>query len=200
MVMFRLTTERASRVCDSERDRSAKLPCRRYRMSISLYDVSIPVFALSLNNLSAILDKAESHGDAKKVDPKVIPQARLIVDMLPLTSQVQIACDTAKGAAARLAGVQVPKHEDTEATLAELKTRVAKTLDFIKTIKPEQLQGAETREIVLQFPQATLKFKGLNYLTNFALPNFFFHVTMAYALLRKNGVDLGKRDFLGPIQ
>jgi uncharacterized protein len=169
-------------------------------MSISLYDVSIPVFTLSLNNLSAILDKAESHGEAKKVDPKVIPQARLIVDMLPLTSQVQIACDTAKGAAARLAGVQVPKHEDTEATLAELKTRVAKTLDFIMTIKPEQLQGAETREIVLQFPQTTLKFNGLNYLTNFALPNFFFHVTMAYALLRKNGVDLGKRDFLGPIQ
>jgi len=169
-------------------------------MSISLYDVSIPVFTLTLNNLSAILDKAESHGEAKKVDPKVIPQARLIVDMLPLTSQVQIACDTAKGAAARLAGVAVPKHEDTEATLAELKTRVAKTLDFIKTIKPEQLQGAETREIVLQFPQTTLKFSGLNYLTNFALPNFFFHVTMAYALLRKNGVDLGKRDFLGPIQ
>jgi len=169
-------------------------------MSISLYDVSIPVFTLTLNNLSAILDKAESHGEAKKVDPNVIPQARLIVDMLPLTSQVQIACDTAKGAAARLAGVAVPKHEDTEATLAELKTRVAKTLDFIKTIKPEQLQGAETREIVLQFPQTTLKFSGLNYLTNFALPNFFFHVTMAYALLRKNGVDLGKRDFLGPIQ
>jgi len=117
-------------------------------MSISLYDVSIPVFTLTLNNLSAILDKAESHGEAKKVDPKVIPQARLIVDMLPLTSQVQIACDTAKGAAARLAGVAVPKHEDTEATLAELKTRVAKTLDFIKTIKPEQLQGAETREIL----------------------------------------------------
>jgi len=169
-------------------------------MSISLYDVSIPIFTLTLNNLSAILDKAESHGEAKKVDPKVIPQARLIVDMLPLTSQIQIACDTAKGAAARLAGVQVPKHEDTEATLAELKTRVAKTLDFIKTIRPEQLQGAETREIVLQFPQSTLKFNGLNYLTNFALPNFFFHVTMAYALLRKNGVDLGKRDFLGPIQ
>jgi uncharacterized protein len=169
-------------------------------MSISMYDISIPVFTLSLNNLSAILDKAESHGEAKKVDPKVIPQARLIVDMLPLTAQVQIACDTAKGAAARLAGVAVPKHEDTEATLAELKTRVAKTLDFIKTVKPEQLQGAETREIVLQFPQTTLKFNGLNYLTNFALPNFFFHVTMAYALLRKNGVDLGKRDFLGPVQ
>lgn len=169
-------------------------------MSVSLYEVSIPVFTLSLSNLSAILDKAESHGEAKKVDPKVIPQARLIVDMLPLSAQIQIACDTAKGAAARLAGVEVPKHEDTEATLPELKARVAKTLDFIKTIKPQQLQGAETREIVLQFPQTTLKFTGINFLTNFALPNFFFHVTMAYALLRKNGVELGKRDFLGPIQ
>jgi hypothetical protein len=165
-----------------------------------MYDVSIPIFTLSLSNLSAILDKAASHEQSKKVDPKVIPQARLIVDMLPLSAQIQIACDTAKGAAARLAGVEVPKHEDTEATLAELKARVAKTLDFIKTIKPEQLQGAETREIVLKFPQTTLKFTGINYLTNFVLPNFFFHVTTAYALLRKNGVDLGKRDFLGPIQ
>jgi uncharacterized protein len=169
-------------------------------MSVSLYDVSIPVFTLSLSNLAAILDKAASHGDAKKIDPKVIPQARLIADMLPLSAQVQIACDTAKGAAARLAGVEVPKHEDTEATLADLKARVSKTLDFVKSIKPEQLQGAETREIVLQFPQTTLKFNGLNFLTNFALPNFFFHMTMTYALLRKNGVDLGKRDFLGPIQ
>ena len=169
-------------------------------MSISMYDVSIPIFTLSLTNLSAILDKAASHGEAKKVDPKVIPQARLIVDMLLLSAQIQIACDTAKGAAARLADIEVPKHEDTEATLAELKARVAKTLDFIKTIKPEQLQGAETREIVLQFPQSTLKFTGINYLTNFVLPNFFFHVTTVYALLRKNGVDLGKRDFLGPIQ
>jgi len=165
-----------------------------------MYDVSIPIFTLSLTNLSAILDKAASHEQSKKVDPKVIPQARLIVDMLPLSAQIQIACDTAKGAAARLAGVEVPKHEDTEATLAELKARVAKTLDFIKTIKSEQLQGAETREIVLKFPQTTLKFTGINYLTNFVLPNFFFHVTTAYALLRKNGVDLGKRDFLGSIQ
>ena len=169
-------------------------------MSVSLYDVSIPVFTLSLNNLVAILDKAASYAADKKVDPKVLAGARLIIDMLPLSSQIQIACDAAKGAAARLAGIEVPKHEDTEATLAELKARVAKTLDFIKTIKPEQLQGAETREIVIQFPQGSLKFTGINYLTNFALPNFFFHVTMAYALLRKNGVDLGKRDFLGPIQ
>ena len=169
-------------------------------MSVSLYDVSIPIFTLTLNNLSAILDKAATHAEGKKVDPKVVAGARLIVDMLPLSSQIQIACDTAKGAAARLAGVEVPKHEDTEATLADLKARVTKTVDFIKTIKPEQLQGGESREIVLKFPQTTLKFTGINYLTNFVLPNFFFHVTVAYALLRKNGVALGKSDFLGPIQ
>ena len=169
-------------------------------MSVSLYDLSIPVFTLSLSNLAAILDKAASHAADKKIDPRVLAGARLIIDMLPLSSQVQIACDTAKGAAARLAGIEIPKHEDTEATLAELQARVAKTLEFIKTIKPEQLQGAETREIVMKLPQTTLKFTGINYLTNFALPNFFFHVTTAYAVLRKNGVDLGKRDFLGPIQ
>jgi hypothetical protein len=169
-------------------------------MSVSLYEVSMPIFTLTLNNLAAILDKAETHVDAKKIDPKALPQARLIADMYPLSAQIQIACDTAKGAAARLAGMAVPKHEDTEATIADLKARVAKTLDFIKSIKPEQLQGAETRQIVLEFPGNTLKFTGVTYLTNFVLPNFFFHVTMAYALLRKNGVDLGKRDFLGPIQ
>lgn len=167
-------------------------------MAVALYDVSIPVFTLSLNNLAAILDKAASHSEKKKVDPKALPATRLIVDMLPLSAQIQIACDTAKGAAARLAGVEIPKHEDTEATIPELKARVVKTLAFIRTIKPEQLQGAETREVTLQFPQSTLKFTGLNYLTNFVLPNFFFHMTMAYALLRKNGVELGKRDFLGP--
>lgn len=169
-------------------------------MSVSLYDVSIPVFTLHLNNLATLLDKAASHSQSKKVDPKVLPATRLIADMLPLSSQVQIACDTAKGAAARLAGVEIPKHPDTETTLEELKARVTKTLDFIKTIKPAQLEGAETREVVLQFPSTTLKFTGLNYLTNFVLPNFFFHVTTTYALLRQNGVDIGKRDFLGPIQ
>jgi uncharacterized protein len=169
-------------------------------MSVSLYDVSIPVLTLGLNNLSAILDKAASHAENKKVDPKALPAARLIIDMLPLSAQIQIACDTAKGAAARLAGVEIPKHEDTETTIPELKARIAKTVEFLKTIKPQQLQGAETREVVLQFPQNTLKFTGLNYLTNFVLPNFFFHLTMAYALLRKNGVEVGKRDFLGSIQ
>jgi hypothetical protein len=166
-------------------------------MSVSLYDVSIPIFTLSLNNLAAILDKAATHSEAKKVDPKALPAARLIVDMLPLSAQIQIACDSAKGAAARLAGVEVPKHEDTESTIPELKARVMKTLEFIGSIKPGQLEGAETRQIELKFPQNTLKFTGLNYLTNFVLPNFFFHLTMTYALLRKNGVELGKRDFLG---
>ncbi len=155
-------------------------------MSVSLYEVSIPVLSLSLNNLAAILDKAASHAETKKVDPKALPAARLIIDMLPLSAQIQIACDTAKGAAARLAGIEIPKHADTEATLDELKARIAKTLEFIKSIKPDQLQGAETREITLQFPQSTLKFTGVNYLTNFVLPNFFFHVTMAYALLRNS--------------
>jgi uncharacterized protein len=169
-------------------------------MSISMYDFSIPIFTISLNNLAAILDKAETHAEAKKVDPKALPATRLIVDMLPLSAQIQIACDTVKGAAARLAGVETPKHEDTESTIPELKARVAKTLAFIKSIKPEQMQGAETKDIELKFPSNTLKFTGLNYLTNFVLPNFFFHLTMTYALLRKNGVDLGKRDFLGPIQ
>jgi uncharacterized protein len=169
-------------------------------MSFSLYDVSIPAFTLTLNNLAAILGKAADHAASKKVDPKVFPTARLIIDMLPLSSQIQIACDTAKGAAARLAGIEVPSHPDTETTLNELEGRVVKTLDFIKTIKPEQLQGAETREIVLQLPQSALKFTGVTYLTNFALPNFYFHATTAYVLLRKNGVDLGKRDFLGKVQ
>jgi hypothetical protein len=169
-------------------------------MSVSMYEVSIPVFTLSLTNLATILDKAAAHAEAKKVGPNVLPSTRLIADMLPLSAQIQIACDTAKGAAARLAGVEAPKHEDTEATIADLRARVDKTLAFIKSIKPEQLATVETREIILQFPQTTMKFSGLNYLTNFVLPNFFFHMTMAYALLRKNGVELGKRDFLGPIQ
>jgi hypothetical protein len=169
-------------------------------MSVSLYDVSVPIFTLSLKNLSVILDKAQQHAEAKKVDPKALPAARLIIDMLPLSAQIQIACDTAKGAVARLAGVEIPKHADTETTVPELVARISKTLEFLKTLEPGQFQGAETREIVLQFPQNTMKFTGLNYLTNFVLPNFFFHVTMAYALLRKNGVEVGKRDFLGPIQ
>src|SRR5271156_3527533 len=126
-------------------------------MSVSLYDLSIPVFGLSLNNLSAILDKAAVHADAKKVDPKALPSARLIVDMLPLSAQVQLACDTAKGAAARLAGIPVPKHEDTEATFAELNARIAKTVDFLKSVTAPQLKDAESRSIEIKSPNGAWK-------------------------------------------
>jgi hypothetical protein len=169
-------------------------------MSISLYDFSVPALTRGLTNLSAILDKAAAQAAEKKFDSVVLAQARLFPDMHPLTRQVQIACDTAKGAAARLAGIEVPKHDDTEVTFADLKTRIAKTVDFLKTVTPAQLKDAESRTIELKFPSGTLKFTAVNYLTDFVLPNFYFHLSTVYALLRKNGIDVGKRDYLGPIQ
>jgi hypothetical protein len=169
-------------------------------MAISLYDFCIPALTHSLNNLSAILDKAAVHAEAKKFDSLVLAQARLYPDMHPLNRQVQIACDTAKGAAGRLAQIEVPKHADTETTIAELKARIAKTVDYLKTVTPAQMQGAESREVELKFPSGSWKFTGIGYLTDFVLPNFYFHVSMAYALLRNNGVEIGKRDYLGDIQ
>jgi hypothetical protein len=169
-------------------------------MSISIYDFSIPALIRGLTNLSAILDKGAAHATAKKFDSAVLAQARLFPDMHPLVRQVQIACDTAKGAAARLAGVEVPKHEDNEVTFADLKARIAKTVDFLKTITPAQLKDAEGRSIELKFPSGAMKFTAMDYLNGFVLPNFYFHESMVYALLRKNGVDVGKGDFLGPIQ
>jgi hypothetical protein len=169
-------------------------------MSISMYDFSIPMLTRGLTNLSAILDKGAAHAETKKFDSVVLAQARLFPDMHPLVRQVQIACDTAKGAAARLAGIEVPKHEDTEATFADLKARIAKTVDFLKTITAAQLKDAETRDIEIKFPNGSWKFTGIKYLTDFALPNFYFHESMVYALLRKNGIDVGKMNFLGAIQ
>ena len=169
-------------------------------MAISLYDFSVPVLTHGLTNLSAILDKAAAHAAEKKFDSLVLANARLFPDMHPLTRQVQIACDTAKGAAARLAGIEVPKHEDTEVTIADLKARIAKTVDFLKTVTEAQLKDAESRPIELKFPSGTWKFTAVKYLTDFVLPNFYFHVGMVYALLRKGGIDLGKRDYLGLIQ
>ncbi len=169
-------------------------------MSVSIYDFSIPVLTRGLTNMSAILDKAAAYAAAKKFDPVVLVQARLFPDMHALARQVQIACDTAKGAAARLAGIEVPKHEDTETTLADLKARVAKTVDFLKTVTAAQVKDAERRNIEIKFPSGSWKFTGLAYLTDFVLPNFYFHEAMVYALLRKNGVEIGKGDFLGPIQ
>ena len=168
-------------------------------MTISIYDISIPVLTRGLTNLSSILDKAAAHAAAKKFDPAALAQARLFPDMFPLTRQVQITCDTAKGAAARLAGIDIPKHEDTETTLDELKQRIAKTLDFVKSVKPEQMKGAESKTIELKFPNRTITFTGLSYLVDFVLPNFFFHESMTYALLRSGGVEVGKMDYLGSV-
>src|SRR3954466_8641627 len=166
-------------------------------MTISMYQASAPRFANTLRNLSAILDKAEAHCAAKKIDAAALSAYRLYPDMFPFTRQVQIACDTAKGAVARLAGAEIPKHEDTEQTFAELKTRIAKTLDFIESIGATKIDGSEDKEIVLAMRTRELRFKGAQYLLGFAWPNFYFHVTTAYNILRHNGVELGKQDFIG---
>ena len=167
-------------------------------MAISLYDFSVPMLIRGLSNLSTLLDKAAAHAETKKFDASALVQARLFPDMFPLSRQVQIACDTAKGAAARLAGVDIPKHEDTEASLADLKQRIAKTLDFLRTVKPEMLKDAEGRSIELKFPSGAMKFTAMDYLNGFVLPNFYFHESMVYALLRKSGIEIGKPDYLGP--
>ena len=166
-------------------------------MKISMYQASAPRFANTLRNLSAILDKAQAHAEAKKLDPAVLGSLRLIADMLPLSRQVQIACDTAKGAVARLAGMEIPKHEDTEQTIPELKARIAKTLDFVGSVPAAKIDGSEEREVVLQMRGQDVKFSGLQYLLGHAWPNFYFHVTTAYNILRANGVEVGKRDFIG---
>jgi hypothetical protein len=167
-------------------------------MAISMHDLSVKPFSRWLTNLSVFIDKAAAHAEAKKFDGKVLVEARLAPDMFPFASQVRIACDFAKGCCARLAGVEPPKHEDNETTLEELKGRIAKCLDFVRSVKPEQLAGAEDRDITHALRTFTLNMKGLPYLTTFALPNFYFHVTTAYDILRHNGVELGKRDFMGP--
>jgi len=166
-------------------------------MTLSMYQASAPRFANMLKNLSAILDKAQSHVDAKKIDPAALTTYRLFPDMFPLTRQVQVACDTAKGAVARLAGVEVPKHEDTELTFAELKARIARTIEFINTLKPAQIDGSEDKEIMLKLGGKDVKFTGMQYLLGHATPNFYFHVTTAYNILRHNGVEVAKRDYIG---
>ena len=166
-------------------------------MSISMYQASVPVFIRLLNNLDAILQKAAAHAEAKKIDPSVLLNSRLYPDMLPLVRQVQIASDTAKGAAARLAGMGPPVYEDREATFAELAERVKKTVAYLETFKPEQIDGSEARTITIELRGKTLSYVGLPYLLNSRLPNFYFHVTTAYAILRHCGVEIGKRDYLG---
>ena len=166
-------------------------------MSLSMYHASIPVFVRMLGNLSAILHKAEAYATERKIEPGVLLGARLAPDMHPLVRQVQIATDSVKGCAARLAGIEVPRYEDSENSFAEVQARIGKTQAFLQSIAAAQIDGSEDKPITLNFPGVELKFSGQDYLLNFVLPNFYFHLTTAYAILRHNGLAIGKMDFLG---
>ncbi len=166
-------------------------------MSISMYQASVPRFVNILGNLSTILDKAQAHVDAKKLDASALTGYRLFPDMFPMSRQVQIACDTAKGVVARLAGAEIPKDEDNEKTLAELKARIAKTIAFVQGFTPAQIDGTEDKAIVTKRGDKETHYKGMQFLLGHAVPNFYFHVTTVYNILRHNGVEIGKRDYLG---
>jgi hypothetical protein len=166
-------------------------------MTFSIYDASIPPMIHMLGSLSKILDKAVAQAKSEDKDLQSLLDARLAPDMHPLTRQIQIVSDSAKGCAARLAGIEPPSFPDAEQTFPELHARIAKTIEYLKSIKPEQLAGAETRAITLKTPQRTLEFTGRDFVTLFALPNFYFHATTAYALLRHSGITIGKMDYLG---
>jgi hypothetical protein len=166
-------------------------------MSVSMYQASIPGFVRMLGNLSEILDKAAQWAEAKKIDPAVLTGARLAPDMIPLRGQIQIATDMTKGAGARLAGVEPPRYEDTEQTFEELKARLAKTIDFLNGLDAAKFEGSEDRTITIKAGPRELTFSGRDYLFGFVMPNVYFHLTTAYAILRHNGLEIGKMDFLG---
>ena len=168
-------------------------------MSNFMYVSSVPPIVRSLTNLRSILEKAVAYAEAKKIDPSVLINARLYPDMFPLSRQVQIATDVAKGAVSRLAGLDPPKYEDNESTFPELLARLDKTIALLESFKPEQIDGSEDKTIILPMHEKTVTFKGLPYLLDFVLPNVYFHVTTTYAILRHNGVEIGKKDFLGNI-
>ncbi len=165
--------------------------------TLTMYQASVPRFINTLGNLSAILDKAQAHVEAKKLDETALTTFRLYPDMLPRARQVMIVTDTAKGLAARLAGVEIPVYEDSEKTLAELKARIAKTIAYLQTFQPAQIDGTEDKEIVIKRGDKETRYHGMQFLLGHALPNFYFHVTTTYAILRHNGVEIGKRDYLG---
>ena len=166
-------------------------------MTISMYQASVPRFVNILGNLSKILDKTQAHIDARKIADATLTGDRLFPDMLPMATQVQIACDTAKGVVARLAGLDIPAFDDNETTLAELKARIAKTITFIQSVSAQQIDGTEDKAIVTKRGDKETHYKGMQFLLGHAIPNFYFHVTTAYNILRHNGVEIGKRDYLG---
>ncbi|MGR8941685.1 MAG: DUF1993 domain-containing protein [Gammaproteobacteria bacterium] len=168
-------------------------------MKISMYQASVPVFVRMLDNLSNILEQAVQHTEEKKIDPAVLINARLAPDMYPLARQVQIATDMAKGCAARLAGLEVPVYDDDETTFPELLARIAKTIAFVQSVSPAKIDGSEEKTVTLKLSSQKFTFLGLPYLLNFVLPNFYFHITTAYAILRHYGLPLGKKDFVGSL-
>ena len=166
-------------------------------MAISMYTASVPTFQHMLRNLSHILDKAEAHAQARKIDPAVLTGFRLFPDMLPFTRQVLIACDASKNGVMRLSGIEAPKFDDKETTFAELKERIQKTLDYLASVPADAVDGTEDKDITFPVgPENKRTMKGEAYLKHWVLPNFFFHITTAYAILRHNGVELGKMDYL----
>lgn len=166
-------------------------------MTISMYQTTVPVFIRMLNNLVAILEIAAAHAEDRKIDPAILINSRLYPDMFPLARQVRIATDAAAGGAARLAGMEPPKSEDNETTFPELIERIRKTIAYVNTFKPEQIDGSEKRTVTLKVRDGTLTLDGLTFLLNRVLPNFYFHITTTYDILRHNGVELGKKDYLG---
>jgi uncharacterized protein len=166
-------------------------------MQITMYQASVPASLHMLAALSAILDKAKSHCDMKRIEPQILVNYRLYPDMFPLSRQVQIACDLVKGMAARLGGQDVPSYPDTEQSFEELQARIKKTVDFIKSVPQTAIDGSEDKKIVIKAAGNELNFTGKDYLISFVLPNFYFHLTATYAILRHAGVELGKRDYLG---
>ncbi len=168
-------------------------------MSLSMYQASVPRIVNMLTNLDHLLDKALVHIESKKWNETALTQFRLYPDMLPLTRQVQIACDTAKGVVARLAGVDIPAYEDNEVSFADLKQRIAKTIAFINGFSAAQIDGSEDKDIVTKRGDVETHYKGMQFLLNHAMPNVYFHVTTVYAILRHNGIEIGKRDYLGKV-
>ena len=166
-------------------------------MSLSMYSASVPVFVRMFTNALTWLDKAQAHAEARKFDTTNYLSLRLAPDMLPFTRQIQIASDQAKGCVARLAGVEVPKWEDNEVSFDELRARIRRTADYVQSFSAEQIDGSDSREIVLQMRAGEVRMTGEEYLKHVVLPNLYFHLTTTYALLRKAGVEIGKRDFLG---
>ena len=169
-------------------------------MTISMYHACIPLLTKMLGNLETIVDKAIAHAAARKIDDAAFVEARLFPDMFTFARQIRIATDMAKGAGARLAGIDIPKFDDNEKTLPELKARLRKAIDFLQTLTPAQIDGSENKTISLTAGGNSFTFKGVDYLQSWVLPNFFFHVTTAYNLLRHGGVEIGKMDFLGKVQ